>query len=234
MARVPLRRLACASCMRGQFRLTRLNKWQREKQMNKALWVVSFNTGDFDRLLDHASESGVKLLCIRTTSTALPKAIAEFGKHGIRVYGWRWPAVTAGSHSAPHYFALDEAAYVVKTLLAAGLAGYIVDPESDGPGQADDWNDAKHAALARDFCAQIRQAAPPISTSVSRRAASIRPITVASLGRNSSALPMHCIRRPIGERVPSLSTEELRRRHFSAASRPVQVCARQADRRDRG
>jgi hypothetical protein len=128
--------------------------------MDKALWVVSFKAGDFDRLLDHANEANVTLLCIRTTSSALPAAIQQFGKHGVRVYGWRWPAVVPGPHSAPHYFAMDEAAYVVQTLLPAGLAGYIVDPESDGPGQVDDWNDATHAALAKQFCAQIRQAAP--------------------------------------------------------------------------
>ncbi len=128
--------------------------------MDKALWLTSFNGADVDRLLDHCAEAGVTLLCIRTTSSALPGAIASFAKQGIRVYGWRWPAVAPGPHTAPNYYALDEAAYVAGTLIPAGLAGYVVDPESDGPGQVDDWNDAAHAGLATEFCARIRAAAP--------------------------------------------------------------------------
>ncbi|MET0382498.1 MAG: hypothetical protein ABW032_03650 [Burkholderiaceae bacterium] len=130
--------------------------------MKKALWVTSFGSGDFDRLLDHAMEAGVRLLCIRTTSKALPNFIEKFKEHGIDVYGWRWPAVVPGPHSAPHYFAAQEADYVATTLIPAKLAGYIVDPESDGPGQVDDWNDEKHDALARDFCSRIRKAAEKV------------------------------------------------------------------------
>jgi hypothetical protein len=128
--------------------------------MKKALWVTSFSAGSLDRLVDHCSEAGISILCIRTTSSALPKAISGFNKHGIAVYGWRWPAVVPDR--VPHHFATDEASYVVKTLIPAGLAGYIVDPESDGPGQVDDWNDTRHAQLASDFCAQIRAAAPEV------------------------------------------------------------------------
>jgi hypothetical protein len=127
--------------------------------MEKALWLTSFTSGTFDRLLDHCSEAGVTQLCIRTTSSALPNAIEKFKAHGILVYGWRWPAVTEGPHSAPHYFALDEAKFVAEVLIPAGLTGYIVDPESDGPGEVDDWNNAKHAALAEEFCVRIREAA---------------------------------------------------------------------------
>lgn len=129
--------------------------------MKKALWVTSFNSGAIDRLLDHCSEAAVELLCIRTTSSALPDAIGRFAEHGIDVYGWRWPAVVSGQHSAPHYFAKDEADYVANTLIPAGLAGYIVDPESDAPGDVDDWNDARHADLAAEFCKRIRDASTP-------------------------------------------------------------------------
>lgn len=128
--------------------------------MKRALWITSLNSGAIDGIIDRSSEAGVGLLCIRTTSSALPRAINAFKKRGLQVYGWRWPAVKPGPHSAPHYFAEDEAAYVAKVLIPEGLDGYIVDPESDGPGEIDDWNDTKHTALATGFCAQIRDAAP--------------------------------------------------------------------------
>jgi hypothetical protein len=129
--------------------------------MKKALWVTSYSSGSHTRLIDHCTEAGISLVCIRTTSADLAGAIQKFSANNIEVYGWRWPAVLPGPHHAPHYYAKDEATYVAQTLIPAGLAGYIVDPESDGPGEVDDWNDAKHRQLAKDFCARIREAAPP-------------------------------------------------------------------------
>jgi hypothetical protein len=129
--------------------------------MQKALWLTAYGSGDFDKVLDRAHEAEATLLCIRTTSSALPAAIPKFRQKGISVYGWRWPAVVNKPYTAPHYFAMAEAEYVVSTLLPAGLDGYIVDPESDGPGQVDDWNDSQHIQLAIDFCAAIRDAAKP-------------------------------------------------------------------------
>jgi hypothetical protein len=135
--------------------------------VKKALWDTSMDSGTVDVLLRHAVYVGAKMVCIRTTSAALPAAIPEFAAKGIAVYGWRWPAVDQQLYHAPHYYAMDEAKYVGGTLIPAGLAGYIVDPESDGPG-VNDWNRhdtpahiASTAALAKDFCNAIRSAAPP-------------------------------------------------------------------------
>jgi hypothetical protein len=128
--------------------------------MKKALWVESFGSGDFDRLLDHAQEADASLLCIRTTSSALPQAIPKFKAHQITVYAWRWPAVKDQPYKAPHYFADREAEYVVEKLIPAGLDGYIVDPESDRAGDPNDWNDSSHHDLAVRFCSTIRSAAP--------------------------------------------------------------------------
>ncbi len=128
--------------------------------MEKALWDTSLESGNLGTLLKHARDTGCKLVCIRTTSSILPKAIAQFTAAGISVYGWRWPAVKQKLYHAPHYYALDEAHYVAKALIPAGLAGYIADPESDGAGQDNDWNSAEHAPLARAFCKQIKDAAP--------------------------------------------------------------------------
>jgi hypothetical protein len=86
-------------------------------------------------------------------------AIGQFHQHGIKVYGWRWPAVKADTHS-PHHFANDEAKFVVQQLIPAGLDGYIVDPESDSNRTIDDWNHETLAPLARAFCHTIKAAAP--------------------------------------------------------------------------
>lgn len=133
--------------------------------MKKALWDTSMDSGNVDTLLQHAVKVGAQTVCIRTTSAALPAAIPKFAAKGISVYGWRWPAVDQKTYHAPHYYALDEAKYVAGTLIPAGLSGYIVDPESDGPG-VNDWNRhdtsanvASIAKLAKDFCDTIGSAA---------------------------------------------------------------------------
>ena len=128
--------------------------------MKTALWVTSLQTANVDTLLANATRSRASIVCIRSTSEALPAAIQMFERHGIDVYSWRWPAVRKPKPGgAPHYYALDEAEYVVSTLIPAGLKGYIVDPESDGPGQVNDCNSADHAELAERFCDTIKQGA---------------------------------------------------------------------------
>lgn len=127
--------------------------------MKKALWETSMSKGSIDDTIKLATTVGADLVCIRTTSAALPAAIPLFHKHGIKVYGWRWPAVKPKQYNAPHYYALAEAGYVAGTLIPAGLDGYIVDPESDGAGEDDDWNSAAHKDLATQFCSIIKTAA---------------------------------------------------------------------------
>jgi hypothetical protein len=126
----------------------------------KVLWIVDMKTSaDETRLATHASDSGANIVCIRTTNDLLPGAIKRFQSLGVKVYAWRWPAVKPPPHSAPHYYAIDEAQFVATKLIPAGLDGYIADPESDGAGQANDWNQNGLAPLAREFCAIIRNAA---------------------------------------------------------------------------
>lgn len=128
--------------------------------MRKALWVTTLTDPDAKMLIAHANASGATLVCIRSTNSILPQALPKLRAAKLDVYSWRWPAVESspGDH-APHHYAMDEASYVAETLIPAGLDGYIVDPESDGAGQVDDWNSATHRQLAVDFCAAIRKAA---------------------------------------------------------------------------
>ena len=90
--------------------------------LNKVLWGIDI---DPTALLQHAQTCRAQVVCIRTTNSHLRNAIAQFHQHGIKVYGWRWPAVKADTHS-PHHFASDEANFVVQQLIPAGLDGYIV------------------------------------------------------------------------------------------------------------
>lgn len=124
--------------------------------LTKVLWAIDI---DPTKLLQHAQTSKVQVVCIRTTNSHLRSAIGQFHQHGIKVYGWRWPAVKADTHS-PHHFATDEANFVVQQLIPAGLDGYIVDPESDSNRTIDDWNHESLAPLARAFCHTIKSAAP--------------------------------------------------------------------------
>jgi hypothetical protein len=125
----------------------------------KFLWVVSIGALTPATILRHARASGVQAVCLRTSNLDLPATIATFHEAGLRVYGWRWPSVVRTQRSPSHYFALDEAHFVAQTLIPAGLDGYIVDPESDHPGDVDDWNHEALAPLAREFCRIIRNAA---------------------------------------------------------------------------
>lgn len=128
--------------------------------MKTALWITDMGAGDVATMLAHAKAARASIVCIRSTSTALPAAIAAFAAAKIEVYGWRWPAVRKpGPGGAAHYYALDEAAYVVGTLLPKGLKGYIVDAESDHPDDINDWNSTAHTSLAEQFCGAIRQGA---------------------------------------------------------------------------
>jgi hypothetical protein len=125
----------------------------------KFLWVVSTGTLTPKMILQHARASKVQAICLRTSNRDMPAMIAKFHEAGLRVYGWRWPAVVRMQRSPSHYFALDEAHFVAQTLLPAGLDGYIVDPESDNPGDVDDWNHEALAPLAREFCRIIKTGA---------------------------------------------------------------------------
>jgi hypothetical protein len=99
-------------------------------------------------------------VCIRTSSPLLQTSIGYFHALGIKVFGWRWPAVVP-THSPPFYSAMDQANYVAHQLIPAGLDGYIVDPESDNDGGVNDWqrHDINGAQLAQAFCTTIKTAA---------------------------------------------------------------------------
>ena len=118
---------------------------------HKFLWIVNMDTQAIEtQFAKHALAIGASGVCIRTSSARLATSIKNFKQIGLRVYGWRWPsATTAGATS--------EANRVAKTLIPAGLDGYIIDPESDGPG-ANDWNKPGLGPLAANFCKIIRTA----------------------------------------------------------------------------
>src|SRR5262245_48354471 len=92
----------------------------------KVLWIVSMNAAGETRLAKHARDCGVHAVCIRTTNDRLPDAIGRFHQLGLQVYAWRWPAVRPNAGTPPHYFADEEAKFVVEKLLPAKLDGYIV------------------------------------------------------------------------------------------------------------
>lgn len=129
--------------------------------MKKALWITSLSSSSEDALFQNAIDAKASIVVIRSSSASLPSVIPRFHEAGIAVYAWRWPATTDHATSVPHYYALAEAAYVARTLIPAGLDGYIVDPESDHPGDANDWNSAQYKPLAATFCDTIRRAARP-------------------------------------------------------------------------
>lgn len=126
----------------------------------KALWALDVNTAAAEKaLFSRAAAAGCGVICVRSPSKRLPGLIARAHKAGLKVYAWRWPAVTPQPHSTTHYYADDEADFVAKTLIPSGLDGYMVDPESDSAGAANDWNAKKHAKLAARFCKTILSAA---------------------------------------------------------------------------
>jgi hypothetical protein len=124
----------------------------------KVLWIVGMDAASEKRLLDHAKKARMDAVCIRTDNRILPQAIKRFQAQGLKVYGWRWPAVIPKPNSTTHYYAADEARYVAGTLIPAGLDGYIIDPESDRGSPSNDWNKGGLETLARDFCNTIRTA----------------------------------------------------------------------------
>jgi hypothetical protein len=122
---------------------------------DKTLWLV---TGSESNLLNHARAIGAKAVAVRTDNYWLPEAIRRLQGAGLKVYGWRWPGVLPSS-DPPNYYAPEQAAFVVQTLVPAGLDGYIADIESDGPKHPGrDWNDRSLAALATSFAKEIRDA----------------------------------------------------------------------------
>ena len=120
----------------------------------KVLWIVNMNTDAAETAFaKHALAIGATAVCIRTSSKRLPDTIKRFHALRMKVYAWRWPPASQSG-------AQKEADYVAKSLIPAGLDGYIVDPESDKVGAANDWNRSKLASLAARFCATIKTAAP--------------------------------------------------------------------------
>ena len=121
---------------------------------SKFLWIVNLNTETSETAFSkHALAIGATGVCIRTSSKRFPGTIKRFHDLNMKVYAWRWP-------SASKVGALNEAKNVAKNLIPAGLDGYIVDPESDKAGAANDWNRSKLAPLAAEFCSTIKDAAP--------------------------------------------------------------------------
>jgi hypothetical protein len=95
-------------------------------------------------------------LCVRTTNDWLQGALPNLKNEGFDVYGWRWPSVDPQANSNHHY-AKDEADFAVQ-LIAAGLDGYIVDPEADDGRSSDNWNNSSLGGLAQEFCVKIKVA----------------------------------------------------------------------------
>ena len=126
---------------------------------SKVLWVNKFGSAKEEAdFASHAHSAGVDTVCIRSAHGGFPNSIMHFHSIGLKVFAWRWPAVVPTSTS-PHYYALDEAAFVANVLIPAGLDGYVADPESDKAGAENDWDDDSHAPLASQFCSIIKTAA---------------------------------------------------------------------------
>jgi hypothetical protein len=125
----------------------------------KVLWVVNIANATAEAAIAaHAQAAGIDTVCIRSTSADLANAIGRFHGRGFKVYSWRWPAMKPTTVAA-HYFAPDEANFVVDKLIPAGLDGYIADPESDQDGAVNDWDVAGLGTLAKAFCDRIKQGA---------------------------------------------------------------------------
>jgi hypothetical protein len=128
---------------------------------SKILWTVKMPTKDAETLLlAHARAAGCDGVAIRTSNDRLEGAIARFHDEGIKVYGWRWPARSAINPPPSNYYAIDQAHFVVDTLIKAGLDGFYADIESDGDNKANDWNSADYAPVAHEFCSIIKAGAP--------------------------------------------------------------------------
>jgi hypothetical protein len=140
----------------------------------KFLWAETLDGPNTEKeMLGNAKAIGATGLCIRTMSTYLEKAIPRYQAMGYKVYGWRYPqSIDLGPHnnSGPippgNSYATNEAAYVINTLIPAGLDGYIMDIESaNGPGNPTPWrdwdrkNDAGLKTLATNYVGALRKAA---------------------------------------------------------------------------
>jgi len=120
----------------------------------KVLWIVNMNADAMETAFSkHALAIGATTVCIRTSSRRLPDAIKRFHDLGMKVYAWRWPQASKSG-------AQKEADLITGKLIPKGLDGYIVDPESDKAGAANDWNRTVLAPVAAQFCTTIKNAAP--------------------------------------------------------------------------
>jgi hypothetical protein len=118
----------------------------------KVLWTVNMNSEAAEKqFAKHALAIGATAVCIRTSATRLEDSIKRFHDIGMKVYAWRWPPSKQAG-------AMKEASYVADKLIPAGLDGYIVDPESDTAGAANDWNQDGLGPLADKFCQTIKSA----------------------------------------------------------------------------
>lgn len=85
---------------------------------SKILWTVKMPTKAAEALfLAHAKAAGCDGVAIRTSNDRLPAAIARFHDEGLKVYGWRWPARSTVDPPPSNYYAIDQAHYVVDTLI---------------------------------------------------------------------------------------------------------------------
>jgi hypothetical protein len=120
---------------------------------SKILWIVNMNTAAPETAFSkHALAIDATAVCIRTSSKMFPDTIKRFHDINMKVYAWRWPPASQTG-------AMKEANNVADNLIPAGLDGYVVDPESDKAGAANDWNRAQLAPLAAEFCKTIKDAA---------------------------------------------------------------------------
>jgi hypothetical protein len=141
----------------------------------KYLWVEDLDGPNTEKeMLDNATAIGATGLSIRTMSTYLEKAIPRYKALGYKVYGWRYPqcidrgtAYNSAQNPPNNPYATTEAAYVINTLIPAGLDGYIMDIESDNsktkPQPWRDWDQKDPsgaiAKLAGNYANALRKAA---------------------------------------------------------------------------
>ncbi|MEM5341485.1 hypothetical protein [Paraburkholderia azotifigens] len=137
---------------------------------SKTIWVVNYD--DVQKFLEKVVEIGATSVAIRTDNDML-KAIKAFHQVGIKVFGWRWPAVFKDP-------AMNEAKKVV-ALLEQGLDGYFVDPEGDRDEKHKriNWDQSNLEKLAANFCESI----------VSTQAATGKPFGVTSHYRANLVFP---------------------------------------------
>jgi hypothetical protein len=121
--------------------------------MRKVLWIVD---GDKQGLIERADFVRAQAVCVRTTNRWLRGSIQDIKRRGFDVYAWRWPSVDQAADTNHHY--ADSEATFALDLIAEGLDGYIVDPESDDGRASDDWNHERYAGLANSFCNKIKLA----------------------------------------------------------------------------